>query len=38
MVEHFDEIIDAVRVRTAPLLESYNAIAGEYTTLMNRYA
>lgn len=38
MVAHFDEVMDEVRVRTAPLLASYNAIAGEYTTLMNHYA
>lgn len=36
-VAHFDEIMETVRTRTAPLLASYNAIAGEYTTLMNQY-
>lgn len=36
-VAHFDEIMETVRARTAPLLASYNSIAGEYTTLMNQY-
>lgn len=36
--QHFDEVMAAVRLRTAPLLSAYHAIATEYEKLMGIYA